>query len=125
MARLSKRAKKLGVDFSVVRNGKEDYSFFFSATQANVIEKALKNIVERKIVVLNKEEVKQAEQDLKEVRQQVTPDQAKKVKEVYDNLSTADQNKPKETNISYNRLSKQEKQLYKKLEELDAVKKGL
>ncbi|MEB9334509.1 hypothetical protein [Bacillus thuringiensis] len=35
------------MDFSVVRNGKEDYSFFFSATQANVIEKALKNIVER------------------------------------------------------------------------------
>ncbi|MGR5968599.1 hypothetical protein ACT7C1_11575 [Bacillus paranthracis] len=60
---------------------------------------------------------------MKEVRQQVTPDQAKKVKEVYDNLSTADQNKPKETNISYDRLSKQEKQLYKKLEELDAVKK--
>ncbi|QDZ77815.1 DUF3801 domain-containing protein [Bacillus cereus] len=108
-----------------MRNGKEDYSFFFSATQANVIEKALKNIVERKIVVLNKEEVRQAEKDLKEVRQQVTPDQAKKVKEVYDNLSTADQNKPKETNISYDRLSKQEKQLYKKLEELDAVKKGL
>ncbi|WP_144518063.1 DUF3801 domain-containing protein [Bacillus thuringiensis] len=120
-----KELKKLGVDFSVVRNGKEDYSFFFSATQANIIEKALKNIVERKIVVLNKEEVKQAEKDLKEVRQQVTPDQAKKVKEVYDNLSTADQNKPKETNISYDRLSKQEKQLYKKLEELDAVKKGL
>ncbi|MDF9625112.1 DUF3801 domain-containing protein [Bacillus cereus] len=120
-----KELKKLGVDFSVVRNGKEDYSFFFSATQANVIEKALKNIVERKIVVLNKEEVRQAEKDLKEVRQQVTPDQAKKVKEVYDNLSTDDQNKPKETNISYDRLSKQEKQLYKKLEELDAVKKGL
>lgn len=120
-----KELKKLGVDFSVVRNGKEDYSFFFSATQATVIEKALKNIVERKMVVLNKEEVKQAEKDLKEIRQQVTPDQAKKVKEVYDNLSTAEQNKPTETNISYDRLSKQEKQLYKKLEELDAVKKGL
>ncbi|MGR5978764.1 hypothetical protein ACT7DJ_13520 [Bacillus cereus] len=25
-----------------MRNGKEDYSFFFSAAQANVIEKALK-----------------------------------------------------------------------------------
>lgn len=84
-----------------MRNGKEDYSFFFSATQANVIEKALKNIVERKIVVLNKEEVKQAEQDLKEVRQQVTPDQAKKVKEVYDNLSTADQKKQTYRTIVY------------------------
>ncbi|MEH7149628.1 PcfB family protein [Bacillus thuringiensis] len=51
-----KELKKLGVDFSVVRNGKEDYSFFFSATQANVIEKAFKNIVKRKSAVLEKEE---------------------------------------------------------------------
>ncbi|WP_433775475.1 DUF3801 domain-containing protein [Bacillus wiedmannii] len=34
-----KELKKLGVDFSVVRNGNEDYSFFFSAAQASVIEK--------------------------------------------------------------------------------------
>ncbi|CAM4101261.1 DUF3801 domain-containing protein [Bacillus luti] len=58
-----KEFKKLGVDFSIVRNGKEDYSLFFSAAQAIVIEKALKNIVERKnselekIKVNNKEEV--------------------------------------------------------------------
>lgn len=49
-----KELKKLGVDFSVVRNGKEDYSFFFSAAQASVIEKALKNIVERKNSELEK-----------------------------------------------------------------------
>lgn len=61
-----------------MRNGKEDYSFFFSAAQANVIEKALKNIVERKSAVLEKEEVKTAEKDLKEVRQELTPDQAEK-----------------------------------------------
>ncbi|EOQ04670.1 hypothetical protein KOY_04845 [Bacillus cereus VDM021] len=47
-----KELKKLGVNFSVVRNGKEDYSFFFSAAQANVIKKTLKNVVERKIAVL-------------------------------------------------------------------------
>ncbi|WP_319007030.1 hypothetical protein, partial [Bacillus thuringiensis] len=120
-----KELKKLGVDFSVVRNGKEDYSFFFSAAQANVIEKALKNIVERKSAVLEKEEVKTAEKDLKEVRQELTPDQAEKVKAIYDEITTAKKKEPKENNINYDRLSKQEKLLYEKLEELDEVKRGL
>lgn len=120
-----KELKKLGVDFSVVRNGKEDYSFFFSAAQANIIEKALKNIVERKSAVLEKEEVKTAENDLKEVRQDLTPDQAEKVKAIYDEITTAEKKEPKENNINYDRLSKQEKLLYAKLEELDEVKKGL
>lgn len=120
-----KELKKLGVDFSVVRNGKEDYSFFFSAAQANVIEKALKNIVERKSAVLEKEEVKTAEKALKEVRQDLTPDQAEKVKEVYDEITTAEKKEPKENNINYDRLSKQEKLLYAKLEELDEIKRGL
>ncbi|EKS8367096.1 DUF3801 domain-containing protein [Bacillus thuringiensis] len=113
------------MDFSVVRNGKEDYSFFFSAAQANVIEKALKNIVERKGAVLEKEEVKTAENELKEVRQDLTPEQAEKVKEVYDEITTAEKNEPKENNINYDRLSKQEKLLYAKLEELDEIKRGL
>ncbi|MED3088872.1 DUF3801 domain-containing protein [Bacillus toyonensis] len=120
-----KELKKLGVDFSVVRNGKEDYSFFFSAAQANVIEKALKNIVERKNVVLEKEEVKTAEKALKEVRQDLTPDQAEKVKEIYDEITTAEKKEPKDNNINYDRLSKQEKLLYEKLEELDEIKRGL
>ncbi|HEF1857459.1 DUF3801 domain-containing protein [Bacillus thuringiensis] len=120
-----KELKKLGVDFSVVRNGKEDYSFFFSAAQANVIEKALKNIVERKSAVLEKEEVKTAEKALKEVRQDLTPDQAEKVKEVYDEITTAAKKEPKENNVNYDRLSKQEKLLYAKLEELDEIKRGL
>ncbi|MGH0943878.1 DUF3801 domain-containing protein [Bacillus mycoides] len=120
-----KELKKLGVDFSVVRNGKEDYSFFFSAAQANVIEKALKNIVERKSAVLEKEEVKTAEKELKEVRQDLTPEQAEKVKEVYDEITTAEKKEPKENNINYDRLSKQEKLLYAKLEELDEIKRGL
>ncbi|MEH7218789.1 DUF3801 domain-containing protein [Bacillus toyonensis] len=120
-----KELKKLGVDFSVVRNGKEDYSFFFSAAQANVIEKALKNIVERKGAVLEKEEVKTAENELKEVRQDLTPEQAEKVKEVYDEITTAEKKEPKENNMNYDRLSKQEKLLYAKLEELDEIKRGL
>ncbi|PHF97331.1 DUF3801 domain-containing protein [Bacillus toyonensis] len=113
------------MDFSVVRNGKEDYSFFFSAAQANVIEKALKNIVERKSAVLEKEEVKTAENELKEVRQDLTPEQAEKVKEVYDEITTAEKKEPKENNMNYDRLSKQEKLLYAKLEELDEIKRGL
>ncbi|MBG0964060.1 DUF3801 domain-containing protein [Bacillus sp. SRB1LM] len=120
-----KELKKLGVDFSVVRNGKEDYSFFFSAAQANIIEKALKNIVERKNAVLEKEEVKTAEKDLKEMRKNLTPEQAEKVKEVYDEITAADKKEPKENNINYDRLSKQEKLLYAKLEELDEIKRGL
>lgn len=120
-----KELKKLGVDFSVVRNGKEDYSFFFSAAQANVIEKALKNIVERKSAVLEKEEVKTAEKDLKEVRENLTSDQAEKVKALYDEITTAEKKEPKENNINYDRLSKHEKLLYAKLEELDEIKRGL
>ncbi|HDR3902908.1 TPA: DUF3801 domain-containing protein [Bacillus cereus] len=120
-----KELKKLGVDFSVVRNGKEDYSFFFSAAQANVIEKAFKNIVERKSAVLEKEEVKTAEKELQEVRQDLTPEQTEKVKEVYDEITTAEKKEPKENNINYDRLSKQEKLLYAKLEELDEIKRGL
>ncbi|MBG9520645.1 MULTISPECIES: DUF3801 domain-containing protein [Bacillus cereus group] len=120
-----KELKKLGVDFSVVRNGTEDYSFFFSAAQANVIEKAFKNIVERKSAVLEKEEMKIAEKELQEVRQDLTPLQSEKVKEIYDEITTVEKEEPKENNINYDRLSKQEKLFYAKLEELDAVKRGL
>ncbi|QSX24477.1 DUF3801 domain-containing protein [Priestia megaterium] len=120
-----KELKKLGVDFSVVKNGKEDYSFFFSAAQANVIEKALKNIVERKNAVLDKEEVKNAEKSLNEVREDLTPEQSEKVKEIYDEISTSEDKKPKENVITYDRLSKKEKLLYSKLEELDEIKRSL
>ncbi|WP_307838422.1 hypothetical protein [Bacillus sp. TH17] len=105
-----------------MRNGKEDYSFFFSAAQANVIEKALKNVVERKIAVLEKEEVKQAEKIFKKIRKDLTIEQAEKVKEIYDEISTSENKEPKENNINYDRLSKQEKLLYSKLEELDEIK---
>lgn len=43
-----KEFKKLGVDFSVVKNEKDSFSFFFASKDANVIEKALKNVVEKK-----------------------------------------------------------------------------
>jgi hypothetical protein len=43
-----KEFKKLGVDFSVVKNGKDNYSFFFASKDADVIEKGLKNVVQKK-----------------------------------------------------------------------------
>lgn len=62
--------KKLGVDFSVVKNEKDSYSFFFASQHASIIEKALKNIVERKNNVLENEQVKKLEVDLKKDRPQ-------------------------------------------------------
>ncbi len=72
-----------------------------------------------------KEAVKTAEKALKEVRQGLTPDQAEKVKEVYDEITKAEKKEPKENNMNYDRLSKQEKLLYAKLEELDEIKRGV
>ncbi|MBD8590989.1 MULTISPECIES: hypothetical protein [Peribacillus] len=59
-----KEFKKLGVDFSVVKNEKDDFSFFFSAKDANVIEKSLKNIVEKKSKNLEVKKGKNVEKDL-------------------------------------------------------------
>ena len=57
--------KKMGVDFSVVKNEKDNYSFFFAGQQSNIIEKALKNIVERKSNVLENKQVSNDHADLK------------------------------------------------------------
>ena len=48
VADYQKQFKKMGVDFSIVKNDKDSYSFFFAAKDANIIEKTLKNIVEIK-----------------------------------------------------------------------------
>lgn len=56
-----KEFKKMGVDFSVKKNGKDSYSFFFASKQANVIEKSLKNMLEnRNRIELNNQKTKQA-----------------------------------------------------------------
>lgn len=47
--------KKMGVDFSVIKNSKDNYSFFFASKDANIIEKSLKNIIEKKSLNLEKE----------------------------------------------------------------------
>ncbi|MGE7954753.1 DUF3801 domain-containing protein [Lysinibacillus xylanilyticus] len=60
-----KEFKKMGVDFSVVKNEKDNYSFFFAGQQSNIIEKALKNVVERKSNVLENKQVSNDQSDLK------------------------------------------------------------
>ncbi|MFJ7954175.1 DUF3801 domain-containing protein [Lysinibacillus sp. NPDC096418] len=47
-----KEFKKMGVDFSIVKNDEKSYSFFFASRDANVIEKSLKNIIEKKNNIL-------------------------------------------------------------------------
>ena len=52
-----KEFKKLGVDFSITKNDKDNYSFFFSGQQEKLIEKALKNVSELKNSVLEDQKV--------------------------------------------------------------------
>lgn len=82
-----KELKKLGVDFSIVKNGKDNYSFFFAGEQSNIIEKALKNVLEQKSHVLNDEKVKEAELDLNAEKHNFTEKEVDKVKKIYDNVS--------------------------------------
>lgn len=56
----SKELKKLGVDFSVKKNGKDNYSFFFASKDNAIMEKALKNIIERKDHKLSKQQSKES-----------------------------------------------------------------
>lgn len=77
----SKELKKLGVDFSVVKNGKDDYSFFFASKDSAVMEKALKNVISKK----NKKLTKSNEQS-EEVKSKGNEQQKdKKSKETFSN----------------------------------------
>lgn len=121
-----KELKKLGVDFSVVRNGKEDYSFFFAASQADIIEKGIKNLVEKKEKVLDNEIVLEKESELKEIRKDLGVEKSEKAKAAYDkDTDNAEVNKTPNRKITYENLSKNEKLLYSKLEELDVIKRSL
>lgn len=78
-----KELKKLGVDFSIVKNGKDNYSFFFAGEQSNIIEKALKNVLEQKSQVLNNEKVKEAELDLNAEKYNFTEKEIEKIGKIY------------------------------------------
>lgn len=58
-----KEFKKLGVDFSVIKNEKDSFSFFFASRDANVIEKALKNVVEKRSNNIEKKRENVSKQD--------------------------------------------------------------
>ncbi|MGM0065733.1 DUF3801 domain-containing protein [Enterococcus sp. DIV0206e] len=62
----SKELKKLGVDFSVVKNGKDDYSFFFASKDSAVLEKALKNVISKKNKKLSKNSNREEEKESKD-----------------------------------------------------------
>lgn len=112
-----KEFKKLGVDFSVTKNDDDSYSFFFAGQQANIIEKALKNISELKSAVLENEEVKEAEKELNELKQTHSPERVEEVKRIYDELY--------DINDRLNNLSPEEKVLYEKIDNLDSLKKDV
>ena len=106
--------KKLGVDFSVTKNGKDSYSFFFAGEQANIIEKALKNISELKSAVLENESVKQAEKELTDIKNDLPKEQVDKVKELYDSVTENDE--------KIKNLSESEKALFDKYKSVDELK---
>ena len=106
--------KKLGVDFSVTKNGKDSYSFFFAGEQANIIEKALKNISELKSAVLENESVKQAEKELTDIKNDLPKEQVDKVKNLYDSVTENDE--------KIKNLSESEKALFDKYKSVDELK---
>lgn len=106
--------KKLGVDFSVTKNGKDSYSFFFAGQQANIIEKALKNVSELKSAVLENEAVKKAEKELTDIKSNLNEESSKKVKEIYDSIT--------ENTTLIESLSPEEKELLEKYKSVDNLK---
>lgn len=106
--------KKLGVDFSVTKNGQDSYSFFFAGEQANIIEKALKNISELKSAVLENKFVKQAEKELTDIKNDLPKEQVDNVKELYDSVTENDE--------KIKNLSETEKALFDKYKSVDELK---
>ena len=106
--------KKLSVDFSVTKNGKDSHSFFFAGEQANIIEKALKNISELKSAVLENESVKQAEKELTDIKNDLPKEQVDKVKALYNSVTENDK--------KIKNLSEPEKALFDKYKSVDQLK---
>lgn len=118
-----KELKKLGVDFSVVKNGKDNYSFFFAGEQSNIIEKALKNVLEQKSQVLDNEKVKEAELDLNAEKNNFTEKEIDKVKNIYDDISEKTSLENIKEQPETKNLSEKEKNLISKMKTLDEIEK--
>lgn len=85
-----KELKKLGVDFSVVKNGRDNYSFFFAAEQAGIIEKAMQNVLEQKSLVLNDQQVKDSTLELNFEKSKFDEKEIDNIKGIYDKISDRD-----------------------------------
>lgn len=122
-----KEFKKLGVDFSVVKNDDNTHSFFFAAEQSNIIEKALKNIVENKSAVLESNLIKDADNDISNLKVDLSKEQALFTKELYDKVSLlpTGEELPKELKEELNNLTDKQRELFDKLSESDSLKKTL
>lgn len=113
-----KEFKKLGVDFSIVKNEKDNYSFFFAGSQANVIEKAMKNIVELNSKVLENQQVKDAQLDLDSEMNNLTDEEKENVNNTF--AEYLDGETP-----DLEKLNEKEKLAFDKMEKLDEVKSDI
>lgn len=124
-----KHLNKLGVDFSVVKNGRDDYSFFFAGSQAEVIEKGLRNVVELKSKVLSDEKVKDAQLDLDSELSKYSEKEIENVELAYGNYLSKDEekdlgNEEKENVIpEREELTDREKVLFDKIKKIDETQK--
>lgn len=118
--------KKMGVDFSIVKNDANSFSFFFASKDLNIIEKSLKNIVERKNnelemeeeneIVLNEENIELDEKQIEE-----------KIENNIEKETIQDVNFTVENSLEekINELSPKEQELFTKMNELDSLKSEL
>ena len=95
-----KEFKKMGVDFSIVKNDADSYSFFFASRDANIIEKALKNIIEKKNKNLENEK-----EIIPEDKEVIHDDNVKKLEDIF------------------NELSPQQRALFMKIDEIEIANK--
>lgn len=77
----TKEFKKMGVDFSVKRVSKDSYSFFFSSANSELIEKGIKNVLEKKTNKKDKffsmENVKNLDKKIHEMYKGISKDKHK------------------------------------------------
>src|SRR5699024_9858554 len=115
-----KELKKLGVDFSVVKNEKDNYSFFFAGGQAEVIEKGLNNVVELKYRVMNNEDYKEAKLNVDDEMKNSSEQEIENAQSAFSKYMsrTEEVQIPEKEN-----LNEKEKILFDKIKNLDEVEK--
>lgn len=118
-----KEFKKLGVDFSISKNDKDSYSFFFAADQANVIEKGINNVNELKSKVAENEKVKEAKLELDSELDGMSEEEVENANEAYSKY--VDRIEGEEKIPEKENLSEKEKELFDKIKDLDETEKDV